>query len=257
MNCAQVRELLNAYIDGELPPDEAMAVSEHLTTCTECARIYEELLATVRTLREGLVKYRAPDLLRARVRSALREEERPATPAPIAKVRRTVRVPWRALAAAVVLMVASSGITFVAARQHVSAESLTGDEVLTSHIRSLMPAHLTDVASNDQHNVKPWFNGRLDFSPSVPRLEDAGFPLLGGRLDYVRGRPVAAVVYGRRQHVINVFTWPAEASGDAARTLTTSHGYNLLHWRTGGVEHWVVSDLNAAELKQFGMLLER
>lgn len=257
MNCAQTRELLNAYIDGELPPDQAMALSEHLTTCTECAGIYEELLTTVRTLREGLVKYRAPDLLRARVRSALREDAQPATATPTPKVRRRVHVPWRALAAAVVVMVASSGITFVAARQHVSAEALTGDEVLTSHIRSLMPAHLTDVASNDQHNVKPWFNGRLDFSPSVPRLEDAGFPLLGGRLDYVHGRPVAAVVYGRRQHVINVFTWPADAGGDAPRTLTTSHGYNLLHWRTGGVEHWVVSDLNAAELKQFGMLLER
>ena len=257
MNCAQTRELLNGYIDGELPPDQAMAVAEHLTTCAECAGIYEELLATVRTLREGLVKYRAPDLLRARVRSALREEGRPATTTLAPKVRRGVRVPWRALAAAVVLMVASSGITFVATRQHVSAESLTSDEVLTSHIRSLMPAHLTDVASNDQHNVKPWFNGRLDFSPSVPRLEDAGFPLLGGRLDYVRGRPVAAVVYGRRQHVINVFTWPADASGDAARTLTSSHGYNLLHWRTGGVEHWVVSDLNATELEQFGTLLER
>jgi anti-sigma factor RsiW len=120
-----------------------------------------------------------------------------------------------------------------------------------------MPAHLTDVASNDQHNVKPWFNGRLDFSPSVPRLEDAGFPLLGGRLDYVRGRPVAVVVYGRRQHVINVFSWPAETGGDVDRTLTTSHGYNLLHWRRGGTEHWVVSDLNAAELQQFVALLER
>jgi anti-sigma factor RsiW len=168
-----------------------------------------------------------------------------------------MHVPWRALAAALVLMVASSGITFVATRDHASAESITRDEVLTSHIRSLMPAHLTDVASNDQHNVKPWFNGRLDFSPSVPRLEDAGFPLLGGRLDYVRGRPVAVVVYGRRQHVINVFTWPADASGDATRTLTTSHGYNLLHWRTGGVEHWVVSDLNAMELQQFAALLDR
>jgi anti-sigma factor RsiW len=257
MNCAQTRELLNGYVDGELPAEQAIAVADHLTTCVECAGVYEGVLTTVRTLREGLVKYRAPDLLRARVRSALREEERPAPVAAAPKVRRRVRVPWRALAAAAVLVVASSGITFVATREHVSAESLARDEVLTSHIRSLMPAHLTDVASNDQHNVKPWFNGRLDFSPSVPRLEDAGFPLLGGRLDYVRGRPVAVVVYGRRQHVINVFTWPADAGGDATRTLTTNHGYNLLHWRTGGVEHWVVSDLNAAELKQFGMLLER
>jgi anti-sigma factor RsiW len=257
MNCAQVQELLDAYVDGELSPAEAMAVAEHLTTCEECAGSYERLLSTVRTLRDGLVKYRAPDLLRARVRSALREEVQPTAAVRETKVRRRVHVPWRALAAALVLMVASSGITFVATRDHVSAESLTRDEVLTSHIRSLMPAHLTDVASNDQHNVKPWFNGRLDFSPSVPRLEDAGFPLLGGRLDYVRGRPVAVVVYGRRQHVINVFTWPTDASGDAPRTLTTSHGYNLLHWRTSGVERWVVSDLNATELQQFAMLLER
>ena len=260
MNCAQVRELLNAYIDGELPPDEAMAVSEHLTTCTECARIYEELLATVRTLREGLVKYRAPDLLRARVRSALREEERPTVASAAPRVRRGLRVPWRSLAAAAILVVASSGITYVAARERPAAESAVSEEVLTSHIRSLMPAHLTDVASNDQHNVKPWFNGRLDFSPSVPRLEDAGFPLLGGRLDYVRGRPVAVVVYGRRQHVINHFSWPtggSDATGDVTRTLATSHGYNLLHWRSGGVEHWVVSDLNATELGQFATLLER
>jgi anti-sigma factor RsiW len=257
MNCAHVRELLNGYIDGELPPDQAMAVSEHLTTCAECARIYEELLATVRTLREGLVKYRAPDLLRARVRSVLREEERPVVATAAPRVRRGLRVPWRTLAAAAILVVASSGITFVATRERPVAESSIGEEVLTSHIRSLMPAHLTDVASNDQHNVKPWFNGRLDFSPSVPRLEDAGFPLLGGRLDYVRGRPVAVVVYGRRQHVINVFSWPAETGGDVDRTLTTSHGYNLLHWRRGGTEHWVVSDLNAAELQQFVALLER
>ena len=259
MNCDQTRELLDAYVDGELPAAQAIAVAEHLATCAECSEAYEQLLTTVRTLREGLVKYRAPDLLRARVRSALREEqeERPATVTAAPKVRRGVRMPWRALAAAAVLVVASSGITLVATREHVSAEALARDEVLTSHIRSLMPAHLTDVASNDQHNVKPWFNGRLDFSPSVPRLEDAGFPLLGGRLDYVRGRPVAVVVYGRRQHVINVFSWPAEAGGDAPRTLTTSHGYNLLHWRARGVEHWAVSDLNAAELQQFVTLLER
>ncbi len=260
MNCTQTRELLNGYVDGELPPVQAIAVAEHLSTCAECASVYEGVLTTVRTLRDGLAKYRAPDLLRARVRSALREEERPAPVTVKPKLRRDVRVPWRALAAAVVLMVASSGITLVATRGHASAESSASDEVLTSHIRSLMPAHLTDVASNDQHNVKPWFNGRLDFSPSVPRLEDAGFPLLGGRLDYVRGRPVAVVVYGRRQHVINVFTWPVDASGqsaDATPTLTAGHGYNLLHWRTGGVEHWVASDLNAAELKQFGVLLGR
>src|SRR3954466_10158228 len=116
MNCAQTRELLNGYVDGELPPAQAIAGADHLTTCAECAGIYERLLTTVRTLRDGLAKYRAPDLLRARVRSALREEERPAAARPTPRVRRGLRVPWRSLAAAAILVVASSGITFVATR---------------------------------------------------------------------------------------------------------------------------------------------
>src|SRR5689334_11831810 len=145
MSCAETRELLNAYIDGELPPDQAMAVSEHLTTCAACAVIYEQSLATVRTLREGLVKYRAPDLLRARVRSALRDEEERSVSSVAPRVRPGLRLPWRTLAAAAILIVASSGITYVATRERPSAESSTSEEVLTSHIRSLMPAHLTDV----------------------------------------------------------------------------------------------------------------
>jgi anti-sigma factor RsiW len=120
-----------------------------------------------------------------------------------------------------------------------------------------MPEHLTDVRSNDQHNVKPWFNGRLDFSPTVPRLDEQGFPLLGGRLDYVHGRPVAVVVYGRRQHVINVFSWPASDDGAATSAPRSRNGYNLEHWRDGAVEYWAVSDLNAAELHTFTDLLRR
>ena len=260
MTSEHVRDELSAYVDGELPPDRAMEIADHLTSCAECASDYAAMLATVRTVRAEITHHRAPDVLRARIRTSLREEAREEPRDTVRRVapgqRRRWRIPWNAVAAAVLLVVASSGITMVATSRRTS-DLPVADAVLTSHIRSLMPEHLTDVRSNDQHNVKPWFNGRLDFSPSVPRLEDVGFPLLGGRLDYVRGRPVAAVVYGRRQHVINVFTWPAQAGGDAARTLTTSHGYNLLHWRTNGVEHWVVSDLNAAELQQFGMLLER
>jgi anti-sigma factor RsiW len=131
------------------------------------------------------------------------------------------------------------------------------EAVLASHIRSLMPEHLTDVRSNDQHNVKPWFNGRLDFSPTVPRLDEQGFPLLGGRLDYVHGRPVAVVVYGRRQHVINVFSWPASDDRAATPEPRSRNGYNLERWRQGGVEYWAVSDLNSAELQTFAELLRR
>jgi anti-sigma factor RsiW len=254
MNCASTRELLSAYVDGELPPDEATAVAEHLASCAACSRDYDAMVATVRTLREGLVRFHAPDLLRARVRTALREEQEPAASTPT--VRRGSRVAWRTVAAAMAIAVASSGVTLVATGRRAAPESASA-EVLASHIRSLMPEHLTDVRSSDQHNVKPWFNGRLDFSPAVPRLEDQGFPLLGGRVDYVRERPVAVVVYGRRQHIINAFSWPVDEGGDVGIGAPHSrHGYNMLHWRSGGVEHWVASDLNAAELRQFVGLLQ-
>ncbi|HET7456106.1 MAG TPA: anti-sigma factor [Gemmatimonadaceae bacterium] len=259
-DCEETRERLSAYVDGELPPDEAAAVAEHLTSCAACAREYDAVLQTVRTLREGLVRHRAPDVLRARVRAALRDEPPSATTAsaPVARGRSWTR--WRApVAAALAIAVASSGLTMLAARDdHPSAAPTVAEEVLASHIRSLMPEHLTDVRSTDQHNVKPWFNGRLDFSPAVARLDDAGFPLLGGRVDYVHGRPVAVVVYGRRQHVINVFSWPADSEHDAPAPAPESrHGYNMLRWRSGGVEYWVASDLNAAELRQFASLLRR
>jgi len=249
MTSAHIGESLGAYVDGELPPDRAMEIAEHLTTCAECSQDYDAMLVTVRTAREGLVHYSAPDVLRARIRASLREETAPSVARVMPSPRRAWRIPWNAVAAALVIAVASSSVTMVASRR--ASDSPVAQEVLASHIRSLMPEHLTDVRSNDQHNVKPWFNGRLDFSPAVPRLEEQGFPLLGGRVDYVGGRPVAVVVYGRRQHVINVFSWPVSNDGGAAPAPQTRHGYNLEHWRADGVEHWAVSDLNSAELRQF------
>jgi anti-sigma factor RsiW len=247
-------------VDGELSPEQAADVSAHLSSCAECAREYEATLATVRAVREGLVRHHAPDVLRARVRAAIREErpEEAATPA-VERSRQRRSPSWSAAAAAILIAVASSGLTLVVTGgRHAAAvaEPAVAGEVLASHIRSLMPDHLTDVRSSDQHNVKPWFNGRLDFSPSVPRLDEQGFPLLGGRLDYVAGRPVAVLVYGRRQHVINVYTWPT-AGGDAGVSSVASvasHGYHALHWRAAGAEHWAVSDLNVAELGQFADL---
>lgn len=254
MTSEHVREALSAYVDGELPPDRAMEVAEHLTTCDECASDYGAMLATVRTVRAELTQHRAPDVLRARIRASLREEAQ----APVRRVAtppsRAWRIPWSAVAAALLLVVASSGVTMVATNRR-GSDAPVAEAVLASHIRSLMPEHLTDVRSNDQHNVKPWFNGRLDFSPTVPRLDEQGFPLLGGRLDYVHGRPVAVVVYGRRQHVINVFSWPATDDRAASSEPRSRNGYNLEHWRDGAVEYWAASDLNAAELRSFVTLL--
>ena len=264
MTTGHVREELSAYVDGELPPDRAMEIAEHLTSCAECASDYAAMLATVRTVRAEMVPLRAPDVLRARVRAALRDEPQETVRRVAPTPKRAWRIPWNAVAAALVLVVASSGITLVATKRGAS-DAPVAEAVLASHIRSLMPEHLTDVRSNDQHNVKPWFNGRLDFSPTVPRLDDQGFPLVGGRIDYVDGRPVAVVVYTRRQHVINVFTWPVEGDravgGSVARNANpsreTRHGYNILHWRSDGTEYWVASDLNVQELGQFAELLRR
>ncbi|MGZ6175913.1 MAG: anti-sigma factor family protein, partial [Candidatus Binataceae bacterium] len=128
-------------------------------------------------------------------------------------------------------------------------------EVLTSHLRSLMPGHLMDVVSTDQHTVKPWFDGRVDFSPPVADFAAAGFRLIGGRLDYLDGRPVAVLVYQRRKHIVNVFVWPSPDGSQSAIENTTHDGYNLLHWRRGGMNYWMASDLNAQEMSDFAGLL--
>ena len=132
------------------------------------------------------------------------------------------------------------------------------DQVLTAHLRSLQLGHLTDVASTDRHTVKPWFAGKLDFSPTVIALDSVGFPLVGGRLEYVGGRAVAALVYGRRLHTINVITWPAESASEVAPHLVSKNGYNVANWTARGMTYWVVSDLGADELRAFcGLLRER
>jgi anti-sigma factor RsiW len=203
-------------------------------------------------LKGALMRYEAPDVLKARIRASLARPE-----AEIVAAR--PRVPFfralswpSAIAAAAVVAVLSSAATLSLANRKSGGDEIQS-ELLASHIRSLMPGHLTDVASNDQHNVKPWFNGRVDMSPNVPRLDSLGFPLVGGRIDYIDGRSVPVIVYTRRQHVINVYAWPSKAIGDKT-VATASHGYNLIRVPVNGEELWFVSDLNRAELDSFAKL---
>ena len=253
MTCKECLESLGPYIDGELLADEAAVVADHLNTCPDCAAAHRRLVATSNKLRAGLARYPAPDVLKARIRAALVQ-----TSAEVSAPPRRARLYWgvrwpSAIAAAALVAVLSSALTLSVTQRRPAGDAVQS-ELLASHIRSLMPGHLTDVASNDQHNVKPWFNGRVDLSPAVPRLDSLGFPLVGGRIDYIDGRSVAVIVYTRRQHVINVYAWPTQSANETPVT-TSSHGYNLLRLPRNGEELWIVSDLNRAELSDFARLL--
>jgi anti-sigma factor (TIGR02949 family) len=241
---------VDAYLDEELTAGDAHDLEAHLARCPDCARLRDDRVALRAAIKAQLPTLEAPQALRQRVRAALRA----ASPA-VAPRRFSDWVRWRplALAASVALVAVGSWRLGV----HRAAGEALADEVLASHIRSLMPGHLTDVPSSDQHTVKPWFNGRLDFSPPVYDFTALGYPLLGGRLDYLDGHPAAVLVYGRRQHVINVLLWPASRGSTAGPATVSRRGYHLLHWTTRDDAYWVVSDLGLAELREFAGLLQR
>lgn len=241
MNCDDARALVDACVDGELDLVRQMEIDAHVEGCPSCGRLYGARRTMQSALRTSGLYFHAPARLERRVRAAAGRH-------PLFQVR------WPGLAAAAaILVLAVSGALIFRSRQ--AATDLLAQEVVSSHVRSLLPGHLTDVVSSDQHTVKPWFAGKIDFSPPVVDLRDQGFPLVGGRLDYVGGRTVAALVYQRRQHVLNVFLWPSTAQ--SSREEGHAHGYNLVHWSRGGMAGWAVSDLNTAELTQFVRLLEQ
>jgi anti-sigma factor RsiW len=241
MNCETAHPLIAAYVDGELDLVNSLAVEEHMANCPSCARIREGQLELHAALsgKTGDLYYQAPASLRRSVRASIpSKERRPLLAGWFAPMR------WVPVLAAVVLI---AGIVYFRPQP----EKAIAAEVASAHVRSLMAAHLLDVPSSDRHTVKPWFAGKLDFSPAVPDLGDKGFPLIGGRLDYIQGRTVAALIYQRNKHVINVFIWP----GDSSSGALTVNGYHLVHWTAGGMSYWAVSDLNEAELREFSALL--
>jgi len=241
---------LDAYLDGELAAADAHELEAHLAQCPECTRFRDGRLELRAAIQARVPAFQVPDTLRQRVRASLRT-------ATTGRTQRRFGLAswWRPLAMAASLAVVAIGSWNLALQR--AAGSALADDVLASHIRSLMPGHLTDVLSSDQHTVKPWFNGRLDYSPPVYDFAARGYPLLGGRLDYVDGRAVAALTYGRRQHLINVFLWPAARGPSAAPKTRDRQGYHLLHWTTADYTYWVVSDLGLAELHDFAQLVQQ
>jgi anti-sigma factor RsiW len=247
MSCNRADTVLPAYFDNELDAPGAAEFERHLEQCSECADGLEALRSLRNSMSRAQLYEKAPVIFRRKILADLGS----AKPVVIRPARTPRR--WLAVAAAFLLFVLA-GWQFISVHRGDNAESVLAAEVVDAHLRSLQPGHLTDVISTDQHTVKPWFDGKLDFSPPVRDFADQGFPLQGGRLDVVHGRTVAALVYGRRKHLVSVFIWPTSEK-DAAAQSGSEQGYQWVIWRKGGMEFSAVSDTSTADLEQFQRLL--
>jgi anti-sigma factor RsiW len=247
MICNRAGAVVQHYFDNELDAAGAAAFGRHLKQCSECVDALEDPESLRSSMSLAQLYERAPTPLRKKILASL-GPERPLAALPSRTVWR-----WPAGAAPFLLIAyASSRITSVGRSS--SYESVLAAEIVDAHLRSLQPGHLTDVISTDQHAVKPWFDGKLDFSPSVQDFGDQGFPLQGGRVDVVHGRSVAALVYVRRKHFVNVFIWPADEQ-DRAPSSGSQQGYQWLEWRKAGMEFCAVSDAPKPALEQLQSLL--
>jgi anti-sigma factor RsiW len=251
--CENNERLLQGYFDGELDLVRSLEFEEHVKSCPQCAQQLRDQRAMRDSMRAANLYERAPESLRTRIRAAIPAVVE-ALPPPVPVPRRPV-LEWFAVAAAVLIAV------FLGAKVLPNIggqkQNLVAEEIVASHIRSMQPGHLLDVESTDQHTVKPWFDGKLDFAPPVVDLKDQGFPLVGGRLDYLDHRNVAALVYQRQKHFINVFVWPEESKAEKLPEVQTIQGYNLIFWTHNGMNFCAASDLNLTELRQFAQLLEQ
>jgi anti-sigma factor RsiW len=239
-------ELLPAYVDDELDPAAALALERHLADCATCRREYAQQRTMHKLVRSRIEKAVSPAALAQRIAAALPAEKRP-------------RAPWRSPAAGFAFGFALSALVLLMPAGVYRAAWLPDGSPLTqqiaySHIRSMQADHLIDIASSDRHVVKPWFNGKLDFSPPVIDMAEQGFSLEGGRLDFIDGHPAAVLVYRHNRHPINVYAWPGAARATGVQ-MHTSRGYHLAQWTAGGMRFWAASDLAMDELHAFAAQL--
>jgi anti-sigma factor RsiW len=253
MNCQESHDYIDAYIDNELDIASTILVKQHLRDCPDCRQLLASRKAVIALLDNPQIRFEIPDSLFGRIQSAL--------PVPRSDVRRRSGsrfvIPWftipLALAATIAVILGLAFLNQEGVFDRSQGNALAR-EAISSHVRSLLATHLFDVPSTDQHTVKPWFDGKLKFSPPVRDFAERGFRLTGGRLDYLDGREVAALVYQRRLHIINLFIWPSASARNTAVENFTNDGYNVLHWDRDGFAFWAVSDVNAEDLRAFADL---
>jgi anti-sigma factor RsiW len=252
MTCRTALSLVEPYVDGELDASQKAGIEQHLGECPSCAFIHTRLNGLGTGLRNLAPRYDAPAHLRMQVLDSLRRTAGhrqvwrgfPAWP-------RWTASAWAMAATALLAVSMGWNVTQLRSR---NAGGEVAQEIVASHVRSLIGDHLLDVPSTDQHNVKPWFNGKLDYSPEVKDFAASNFTLIGGRVDYIDHRPIAALVYKRRQHVINLFVWPSSSPLAAPQAVS---GFNLDAWSEAGMNYCAISDLNQAELLEFADLYQQ
>lgn len=252
MNCQQVKQVLTAYIDGEFSAAQSLDFERHLAGCPNCSRMSEEERAMALAVAKLAPRFEAPPELRDMVLNSLRDEREKA-----AVLEFPPRQKWTTWAVAALAVIGAFVAGTVISQRGAGQRDTLSNELVASHVRSMMADHIADIISTDQHTVKPWFDGKLDFAPPVADFMAEGFPLAGGRLDYLMNRSVAALVYRRDKHIINLFVWPSIEHEDRAAGFKNSahYGYHIIRWTDAGMSYAAVSDLNEPELHQFAQLV--
>ena len=251
MSCQITQEFIHAYVDGELDLARSLEVEQHMQECQACASAYHNQTALRSAFKDSSLYHSAPPRLEKRIRSSLRRE------AKSEGGRRLFGWRWLPVAAMALILLLGLVIWRAVPSLRPSEDEILAQEMVSNHVRSLqLESHRTDVISSDQHTVKPWFDGKLDFAPPVKDFSSQGFPLIGGRLEYLNNRAVAALIYQRQKHFINLYIWPADQSNATSEVATKRQGYNLLHWTNSGMTYWAISDLNGVELHEFARLVQ-
>jgi anti-sigma factor RsiW len=244
MNCEEARSFIHPLVDGELDAYNAREVEAHTETCGGCAAELSNLRGLRNQIASAQLRYRAPESLRRKIEGIV--------PRPAARVSRREWLKGFGFGAGLSAVAASGAFVLVMRND---ADSRILSDVVSAHLRSLEPDHLTDVLSSDRHTVKPWFNGRLDVAPPVVDLTAQGFTLIGGRLDAIGGKTAAAIVYRRRVHIINLFIVAVPGERRPA-IMEVVQGFNIRHWSEQGLSLWAISDINATELQKFAEKFE-
>ena len=253
MSCEHT-SVLHGYLDGELDAARSTEFERHLESCPACLAELETQETLRSSFQHAQLRERAPSSLRHAIDQQFRSQTSAQTAhtAPASAARSWS---WLAVAAGL-LLAAFLGFRYFSVSSSNQAASVLAAQIVDAHLRSLQPGHLVDVVSADQHTVKPWFDGKLEFAPPVRDFAADGFPLQGGRLDAIGGRAVAALVYGRRKHEVNLFVWPATKAEATLRTGEQS-GYHWIRWEKDGMEFWLVSDVATDDLNQLQNLLSQ